>query len=282
MHGMTKQYSLAHLTVLKCPPPEMVHLAQRTGYDFISPRIIPLGTTGEPRYLLADDNVLMRQTKAALAATGIKVHDIELARIADGLDVRTYLPAFEAAAELGARCVLASAWTTNRNFVVECYAALCGLAKPFGLTVDLEFPSFSAVANLRDAADVLRAADCENCGIMVDTLYMAHSRVAPEELDGIPRHWFHFAHLCDAPPEIPATREGMIQIARGARLYAGEGAIDIAAILNRIPEIPYSIELPNDKRVEELGYEEHARRCVQAAKRYFALHPRAEEALLST
>jgi sugar phosphate isomerase/epimerase len=259
----------------------MVHLAKRAGYDFISPRIIPLGTAGEPIYPVAQDKALMRETKAALAATGIKVHDIELARIIDGLDVKSYLPAFEAAAELGAPCVLSSAWTADRSFVIECYAALCDLAKPFGLTVDFEFPSFSGVTNLRDALAVLRAADRENCGIMVDTLYMAYSRVGLEELDAIPRRWFHFAHLCDAPAEIPATREGMIHVARDARLYPGEGGIDIAAILNRIPEIPYSIELPNDERVEELGYEEHARRCVQAAKRYFARHPRAEEALLS-
>jgi sugar phosphate isomerase/epimerase len=260
----------------------MVHLAQRAGYDFISPRIIPIGSPGEPIYPVAQDKALMRDTKAALAATGIKVHDIELARIVDGLEVKTYLPAFAAAAELGARCVLTSAWTANRSFVIDCYAALCDLAKPFGLTVDFEFPSFSSVTNLRDALAVLRAADRENCGIMVDTLYMAHSRVKLEDLDEVPRRWFHFAHLCDAPAEIPTTQEGLIHIARGARLYPGEGAIDIAAILNRIPEIPYSMELPNDKRVEELGYEEHARRCVQAAKRYFALHPRAEEALLST
>ena len=278
---MTKQYSLAHLTVLKVPPPEMVHLAQRAGYDFISPRIIPIGSPGEPRYALAENKALLRETRSALAATGIKVHDIELARIVDGLDPTSYLPAFEVAAELGAPCILGSAWTTDRNFVVECYAALCDLAKPFGLTVDFEFPSFSAVTDLRDALGVLRAADRENCGIMVDTLYMAYSRIALEELDAIPRRWFHFAHLCDAPAEIPPTREGMIHVAREARLYVGDGGIDIAGILNRMPEIPYSLELPNDRRVEELGCEEHARRCVQSAKRYFALHPREQAALQS-
>ena len=153
---MARQYSLAHLTVLKCPPPEMIHLAQRAGYDFISPRFIPIGSPGEPVYAIAQDKALMRDTKAALAATGIKVHDIELARIVDGLDPRLYLPAFEAGAELGAKCVLSSAWTTDRSFVVECYAALCDLAKPFGLTVDFEFPSFSGVTNLQDALGVLR------------------------------------------------------------------------------------------------------------------------------
>lgn len=33
---MKKQYSLAYLTVLGCPPPEMVYMAGRVGYDFVS------------------------------------------------------------------------------------------------------------------------------------------------------------------------------------------------------------------------------------------------------
>lgn len=95
------------------------------------------------------------------------------------------------------------------------------------------------------------------------------------ELDEVPREWFHFAHLCDAPPEIPSTKMGLIHTGRDERLYAGEGGIDIAAILNRMPEIPYSIELPNLVRVKELGHFEHAWRCLQTAKRYMATHPRS-------
>lgn len=277
---MTQQYSLAHLTVLGVPPAEMARLARRAGYDFISPRFIPVGSVGEPRYPVAENKALMRELKLALDDTGIRVHDIELARIVDGLDVRSYLPAFEAAAELGARCILSSAWTKDRSFVVATYAALCDLAKPFGLTVDFEFPTFSGIATLADAVAVLRAAGRGNCGIMVDTLYMAYSRVRPEELDAIPREWFHFAHLCDAPAEVPGTTEGIIAIARAGRLYPGEGGIDIAAFLNRIPQVPYSIELPNDARVHEFGYEEHARRALQAARRYFERHARAEDAVL--
>jgi len=36
-----------------------------------------------------------------------------------------------------------------------------------------------------------------------------------------------------------------------------------------MPVVDYSIELPNQSRVNELGYEEHARRCLQHAKRTF-------------
>jgi hypothetical protein len=57
-------------------------------------------------------------------------------------------------------------------------------------------------------------------------------------------------------------------------LYVGEGAIDVAAILDRMPVVPCSIELPHDRRVEQYGYEEHARRCLQAAIRCLDAQPR--------
>ena len=267
---MKRQFSLAHLTVLNCAPPEMTYLAARTGYDFVSLRFIPLGGAGEPIYS-PNDKDMLRQTKAAMADTGVKMLDVELARIVAGVDFKTYLPGLEAAAELGARHVISSAWTTDRsdrNFLVDCFGQLCDLAKPLGLTVDLEFMLFSRLITLAEAADVVRAAGRENGGIMIDTLHMHSSRVALKELDALPRQWFHMAHLCDGPKDIPTTREGLIQVAREARLYVGEGGVDIAGMLDRMPPIPCSIELPNKQRVAEYGYEEHARRCLQAAKRY--------------
>jgi sugar phosphate isomerase/epimerase len=271
---MNRRFSLAQLTVLSCAPPEMTYLAARAGYDFVSFRLIPVGTAGEPRYL-PQDNAMLRHTKAALAETGLKMLDLELARIVAGLDPKSYLPAMEAAAELGARHVISSAWTTDRsdrNFLVDCFGQLCDLAKPLGMTVDLEFPSFSRLTNLQEAADVVRAANRENAGILVDTLYIHFSHVALDELSALPRKWFHLAHLCDGPKEVPTTREDLIHVVRDARLYVGEGAIDIAAILDRMPQIPYSIELPHIQRVAEYGCEEHARRCLDTAKRYLNAH----------
>jgi sugar phosphate isomerase/epimerase len=111
------------------------------------------------------------------------------------------------------------------------------------------------------------AGSCSTC-------CTSRSQVTLDELDALPREWFHFVHLCDAPGEIPATKEGLIHTGRDERLYVGEGDIDVAAILNRLPEMPCSIELPHLARVKELGYAEHARLCLQTAKKYFSAHPR--------
>jgi sugar phosphate isomerase/epimerase len=117
---------------------------------------------------------------------------------------------------------------------------------------------------------VLRTVDRSNAGLMIDVHHFQRALDKVEDLDGLPREWFHFAHLCDAPAEIPAERAEMTRILREARLYVGEGGIDIAAILNRLPKMVYSIELPHLARAKEFGYAEHAFRCIESAKAYAA------------
>lgn len=250
----------------------MTYIAARAGYDFVSYRPIYMGLPGEPNFDLAANPQLLRQTKTALASTSLRVLDIELARVDDGLDPKKYLPALEVGAELGAKHVISSIWTADRVFATECYAQLCDLARPLGLTMDLEFVTFANARTLQDVLEVLRTVRRENAGVLVDMLHFSRSRVTLAELDGVPREWFHFVHLCDAPAAIPATTEGLIRTAREERLYLGEGGIPVAAILRRIPDVPYSIELPNLARVKELGYTEHAFRCLQTAKDYLAAH----------
>ncbi len=264
------QFSLAHLTVLGCPPPEATRIAARAGYDFVSFRIISMSLANEPNYDLARNAAMLRETRAALRSTGLLHHEVELARIADNTDVKTYAPALQTAAELGARRVIASIWTANRSLAVDSLAELCGLAGQCGLSVSLEFVTWAKVANLQDALDVLRAVGRTNLGLLIDVLHFHRSRVRLEELDGIPRSWFHFAHISDAPREIPSAVDELIRTGREARLYPGEGAIDIAGIVSRLPPIPYSLEIPNLTRVKQLGYAGHARRCLENAQRYFA------------
>ena len=276
---MKQEFSLAHLTVLGCAPPEMIYIAARAGYDYVSIRPIYMGLPGEPNYALAEKRELLRQTEAALKSTGVRLHDIELARIFDGVDVSSYLPAMQVAAELGGKAVLSSIWSGEREYYIEKFAELCDLARPLGLTVDLEYVPVAAVRDLAGAVDVLRTIDRPNAGLMVDMHHVHRARDNPAALDDLPREWFHFAHLCDAPAEIPTDRQEMIRIMREARLYVGEGGIDIAAILEHVPPCVYSIELPNKARHEEFGYAEHATRCLETLKAYLASHGRAESSV---
>ena len=206
---MKQEYSLAHLTVLGCPPPEMTYIAARAGYDYVSIRPIYMGLPGEPDYSLAEKPQMLRQFKRALASTGVRVHDIELARVYEGLHPTKYLPAMEVAAEVGAKAVLSSIWTTNREYAIEKFGEVCDLAKTFGLTVDLEYVPIAGVNTLAGAVDVLRRAQRDNAGLMVDVHHFHRALDQPKDLDGLPRKWFHYADLCDARGEIACQKSAL-------------------------------------------------------------------------
>jgi sugar phosphate isomerase/epimerase len=269
---MKAQFSLAHLTLLHCSPPDLIEVASKAGYDYVSLRPIAV-TPNEPKHPFGEDKNLLKLTKSALESTGIRLLDIELARILPDVNLQNYVPAFEAAAELGARHVLSSGWTPDRNYVSEKFAELCDLAKPFGLTVDFEFVTFAAMGTMADAAAVVRAAKRENGGICIDTLHYFRSNTTLAELDAMPKSCFRFMQLCDAPKEAPTTRDGLIFAARADRKFVGEGGLDLASVINHLPPMPYSLEIPNAKLALSMSPIDFAKKAIDTARAYIgALH----------
>jgi sugar phosphate isomerase/epimerase len=211
----------------------------------------------------------MRVTKTHLAATGIEVLDVELARIASDNSPRDYLRFLEAGADLGARHVITQLPDADFSRKADRFAELCDLAAPLGLTVDLEFPSWTETPDLTEAARVLRAADRPNAGILVDLLHFARSGSRVADLLELPASWFHFVHVCDAPAEVPSATEDLIHTARFERMFPGDGGIDISAILAALPTgLPYALEIPHAKLVAQVGAREHARMAISAARRH--------------
>jgi sugar phosphate isomerase/epimerase len=270
---MAREFSLAQLSLLSLAPPELTEVAARAGYQYVSLRPIAV-TPNEPKYPLATDKDLFRRTRQKLKDTGLKLLDIELARIADGVDVAGYEPALAAAAELGGRFVLTSGWTPDRSYTIESFGRLCDLAKPYGLTVCFEFVTFAQVASLSETALIVKLADRPNGAICVDTLHFYRSGCKVEELDRLPPAWFPYLQICDGPAQAPADREALIYAARYDRRFVGEGQLDIAGILNRLPEVPYAIEAPNLALSLELSPLDFARRALTTANNYLDAHPR--------
>jgi sugar phosphate isomerase/epimerase/4-hydroxyphenylpyruvate dioxygenase-like putative hemolysin len=263
-----RDYSLAHLTALSLSPPELVDAAAEAGYRYVGLRLTRV-TPQEPHYPLATDPALMRTTKVRLAASGIEVLDIELARISPDDDPRDFRRFLEAGAELGARHVITQLPDPDRARKTDRFAQLCEMARPLGLTIDLEFPSWTETPDLNAAVRVLRGAGQPNAGILIDLLHFARSGSSIADLRQLPADWFHFVHVCDAPPAVPATNEGLIHTARFERLFPGEGGIDIHGILGALPPgLPYALEIPKATLVAQVGGKEHARLAITAAREH--------------
>jgi sugar phosphate isomerase/epimerase len=265
---MKHEYSLAHLTVLKLQPEEVVDVAARAGYQFVGLRLNRV-TQVEPLYPLITDRALMRETRGRLAATGVRVLDVELARMDSGTRPETCVPLLEAAAELGARHIITQLPDPDRTRATERFAAICDLAAPLGLGIELEFPSWTDTPDLAEAARVVGAVKRQNAGILVDTLHFDRSKSRLEELRALPREWFRFAHVCDAPAEHPGTVEDLIHTARSERMFPGDGGIDVLGILDCLPpDIPYALEIPGDTLAARVGLAEYARLALQRAREH--------------
>jgi len=155
----------------------------------------------------------------------------------------------------------------DRERATARFAKLCDLAKPLGIFVSLEFPHWTETGNLAAAAQVVRAVNRNNAGILVDMLHFGRSDSTLGELAQIPRDWLRFAHVCDAAKEMPTTMAGIIHTARDERLFPGEGGIDVRAILDCMPaDIPYALEIPRLALTRAVGPEEVALLAIRVAR----------------
>lgn len=270
---MKHKYSLAHLSAISLPPVNLIEVAARTGYEYVGLRLTRVTDT-EPLYPIITSRTAMRATKAALAQTGVRVWDVELARLDPGHDADSYLPMLEATAELGARHVITQLPDPDRARAHDRFARLCELAAPLGITANLEFPWWTETGNLATATAVLEAAQAPNAGMLVDMLHFYRSHSSLQALAQLPRQWFNYAHVCDGPETMPADLAATLFEARACRVAPGEGEFDVANILAAMPpDMTYVLEIPNDAVCTEIGFEGWARHILQTAKTHLDTQP---------
>ena len=262
---MTVKFSLAHLSVLGTTPLDLIQIAADAGYDYASIRLTPVAP-GEHVTPLAGDPDMVRRVSKRLADTGLQVLDVELARLGPDDEPEQYVGVLEAAAAIGARHVLGQLNDPDQDRATDRFGRLCDLALEFGLTVDLEFPSWSETGDLSAAVVVLSAVNRSNAGILVDVLHFFRSNSSIDQLAELPPEWFRFVQLCDAPAEAAPTVEGVIHAARSARSLPGYGHLPLRELLEHLPAGPYSLEVPNDVLRREMGTSEYARLVLATAR----------------
>ena len=105
-------------------------------------------------------------------------------------------------------------------------------------------------------------------------LHFFRSKSSQDALCKLPREWFQFAHLCDGQAAHPESMDEILHEARSHRLFPGDGAFPVQDILACLPQdITYALEIPGDALTAKVGFEEYARRALQAAKRHLDSMP---------
>jgi sugar phosphate isomerase/epimerase len=262
--------SLSYHTVPELSPPEMVEAAAAAGFRFVGARLLHGLPGRDPAPLLAD-RALRREFRNRLRDRGLGVLDASGARLTPATDMGAFAPFLEAAAELGARHILATGDDPDESRLVARVAALSVQAAALGLTVDIEFVPWMTISNLAAAARLVAVAGCDNCGIAVDALHFSRSRSTLAELAALPRHWFRYVQLCDAPATWSSKADDLLHEAVRERLFPGEGAVDLAGLLRALPRgIPVALEIPTATLARTMSAGRRLERAVAATRRVLA------------
>jgi sugar phosphate isomerase/epimerase len=259
--------SLSYYTVPELSPPQMVRAAAAAGFAFVGARLLN-GQPGRDLAPLLENPALRRETIACLRDAGVLVLDASAARLRPDTDMSAFAPFIDAAAELGARHILASGDDPDEPRLAARLAELCELAGRSGLTVDLEFVPWMSIADLALAARMVRAVARANFGIAIDALHFdrSHSRVS--DLAALPRNWFRYVQLCDAPGVWESDRASLLHAAVSERLFPGEGAIDLVGLLRALPRgIPIALEIPTATLARTASAAERLQHAVTATRR---------------
>ena len=236
--------AVAHLTVLELVPLEWVKQAARAGFGAVGLRLNPT-SAGAIAYPSIVGSEAHRALRRVLAEEGMTVHDVEFIPMLPDIDVASYAPMFDAAADLGASCVTVSGDDPDAGRLAANLAALCELAARYGLRVDLEFMRWRHVGTLNQARSIVERADSANLAILVDALHLARSGGSPGDIRALPEGMVRAVQFCDASQNEPVGDDATILEARTGRLPPGEGVLPLSELLDALPAgTALSVEMP--------------------------------------
>lgn len=240
---MTRLLSLAHLTAIDLPPPDLIHAAADAGFDAVGLRLIRV-TDSSLGYPLMHDPAMMRATKTALTDTGLRVNDIEFVKIEPDTDIPALDAFLDAGAELGASEVITAPYDPDLTRLADRLGILSEHAAQRGLGVSLEFFPWTVVPDLISAQTVVSQAG-PDVGILVDSLHFDRSGSTIDQLKALSPNRLRLFHLCDAPVAPAYSTEELLHTAREARLPPGRGQIDLQSLIEALPpDVSIGLEVP--------------------------------------
>ncbi|CDO38698.1 sugar phosphate isomerase/epimerase [Novosphingobium sp. KN65.2] len=254
--------SLASGVLPEFGPVDVVEAASAAGFDEVGIWVEPGEWTEQTT----------RDTRAALAATGLPVLDVEVVWIKPDTSLDVHKRVLDVGMELGAKNVLCVSSHPDAAATVEHLAALCRHAEGTGMRVALEFGIFTEVKNLAQALGILDRVAHPLRAVLIDPIHVDRSGTTVAEIAAIDRALLPYAQLCDARAVRPDPNDfdAVIIDAIDLREQCGEGVLPLAAMLEALPpQIPLSIELRSAALREAFSHPALRAKAVADATRSF-------------
>ena len=232
---MTREYSLAHLSMIGVPPARLADVAASAGFEWFSLRLTPSPSTGVDHGHLGDDAALERLSRH-IDGSGARLLDLEVVRMKGPESVEEAAPLLEAAQALGARYVIATVEDADPVRRVDTLAALAERAAAHGTAIAVEFMMFTSSPTLVDAVEVVRAARQPTVVVLPDVLHLVRSGGTLEQLAATDPALLPYAQICGAHGAGPAASPEQAR-AEGvrARLMPDEGDLPVREFVRALP-----------------------------------------------
>ncbi len=261
---MDRVVSLAHLTLLRLSTAELVDAAAEAGFQGVGLRLMAPPTPGALVEHALNDSALIAETRRRLDDSGLQVLDVEAIWVDPSVIVADYERMFEIAATLGAHHAVAMIHDPDDVRGTASFAELCGLAAPYGVTVNLELAKYSAVKSIDQAARVVELCGAQNAAVLIDTLHFARSGGTASDARRYQPRLAPYIQIADARRDPPADVSMYRDEALNWRLDPGTGDLPLAPLLQALPDdTPLSVETP-DRNLDYLSAVERARRALRA------------------
>jgi sugar phosphate isomerase/epimerase len=276
---LAARLALSHGSLINVPPPEFVRAAAAAGFRQVSLRVAAgleaLGK-GEPSgpYRLLEDQALQRETRRALAETGVGVVEAEYVFLTPELEIGDYRRLLEVGAELGARQVVAVFFGYDDEAGIAAdFSRLCELAAECGLVAIIEFVAPTSVDSIEKCGRVISAAGKANAGILVDSLHLFRTGGSIERLAAMNPALIVNCQLSDGLMSLGATWQP--DMPRN-RMQLGDGDFPLRRLVAALPPgVPIAIEVPSEKFLSSpLKASDKARFLMQRAREYFTAENR--------
>jgi hypothetical protein len=124
--------SLAHFTVIDADPLMLIDVGAAAGFDAVGMRIVP-PPGAAPIVPVVGDPDMQRRIKARLAATGMKILDMEAVWLLPETDLSSLAPVLDTTVELGASHLIVCGNDPDHSRTVENLGELCELSSARGV-----------------------------------------------------------------------------------------------------------------------------------------------------
>lgn len=235
--------SVSHLTALDASPEDFIDAAAEAGFDGVGLRIAPPRHT-PTQWPVVGDAGRIRDLRRRADDLDLRIFEAESFMMNADTDRDDLRRALDAAAELGAECLVSAGGDPVEQRLIAGHAALAEAAARYGILVGIEFMAFRPLRSLADAVRVCKAVGHGNARLLIDALHLQRSGGRPDDVARLDASVVGYIHLCDAaiatPPGMTLADE-----ARTGRLLPGEGVLPLHALLDAVPEgTPVSLEAP--------------------------------------